>query len=314
VPRVDLLVIGDCNPDLILSGEDVTPAFGQVERLVDRATLVVGGSAAIVACGAARLGLRTAFVRAVGADPFGEFMLTSLEERGVDVSNCRVDAGASTGVTVILSRPDDRAILTYPGAIRDLTADDVDPDLVRRARHLHVSSYFLQPALRPGLPRLFRDAHAAGATVSVDPNWDPEESWNGGLEQALADVDLFLPNATEATIISGERDPQRAAAALVSAGPATIAVKLGAQGALVVSGGQTIRAQAPDVVVVDATGAGDSFDAGFLTGTLTGRSLEDSLALGCACGSLSTRAVGGTAAQPTLDEARQAVRTTGAGR
>jgi sugar/nucleoside kinase (ribokinase family) len=312
VLSVDLLVIGDCNPDLILSGEDVTPVFGQVERLVDRATLVVGGSAAIVACGAAKLGLRTAFVGVVGADPFGEFMLASLEERGVDVSKSRVDAEASTGVTVILSRPDDRAILTYPGAIRDLTADDVDPDLVRRTRHVHVSSYFLQPALHPGLPRLFRDAHAAGATVSVDPNWDPEESWDGGLDQILAEVDLFLPNAAEATIISGERDPHRAAVALVSAGPETVAVKLGAHGALLASGGRTIRAQAPDVVAVDATGAGDSFDAGFLAGVLTGRSLEDSLALGCACGSLSTRAVGGTAAQPTLDEARHAARSAGA--
>jgi sugar/nucleoside kinase (ribokinase family) len=282
--------------------------------LVDQATLVVGGSAAIVACGAAKLGLRTAFVGAVGGDSFGEFMLGSLKELGVDVSTCRVDAEASTGVTVILSRPDDRAILTYPGAIRGLTADDVDTDLVRGARHLHVSSYFLQPALRPGLPRLFRNAHAAGATVSVDPNWDPDESWDGGLAALLAEVDLFLPNEAEATTISGEPDAQRAAAALVASGPATVAVKLGARGALVVKGRSTIRAQAPEAAVVDATGAGDSFDAGFLAGILAGRSLEDSLALGCACGALSTRAVGGTTAQPTLDEAWQAVPQAGAGR
>ena len=170
---LDLLVVGDCNPDLILSGPDVTPVFGQVERVVDHAELVIGGSAAIVASGAARLGLRTALVASVGADPLGEFLLAALAERGVDVSGCRIRPGAPTGVTVVLSRPDDRAILTYPGTIRDLSAEDVDPDLVRRARHVHVSSYFLHAGLRPGLPRLFRDAHATGATVSVDPNWDP---------------------------------------------------------------------------------------------------------------------------------------------
>jgi len=93
----DLLVVGDCNPDLLLVGGDVEPEFGQREKLVDSARLVVGGSAAIAACGAARLGLDTAFVGTVGTDIFGTFMLDALADRGVDVSGCIVDREQPTG-------------------------------------------------------------------------------------------------------------------------------------------------------------------------------------------------------------------------
>src|SRR6478752_1686362 len=113
----DLLVVGDCNPDLLLVGGDVVPEFGQREKLVESARLVVGGSAAIAACGAARLGLDTAFVGAVGDDLLGTFMLDALADRGVDVSGCMVDPAVPTGVTVAMVRDDDRAILTAPRAI-----------------------------------------------------------------------------------------------------------------------------------------------------------------------------------------------------
>jgi sugar/nucleoside kinase (ribokinase family) len=113
----DLLVLGDCKPDLVLSGDQVEPAFGQIERLVDAADLTIGGSAGILACGAARLGLRTALVGIVGDDLFGSFMCTALAQRGVDTRGIVVDPGARTGLTVILGRPGDRAILTFPGTI-----------------------------------------------------------------------------------------------------------------------------------------------------------------------------------------------------
>jgi sugar/nucleoside kinase (ribokinase family) len=312
VPALDLLVVGDCNPDLILSGADVAPAFGQVERLVDHADLTIGGSAAIVACGAARLGLRTALVASVGADALGDIMLASLTDRGVDVSGCRIGAGVPTGVTVVLSHPGDRAILTFPGAVLELAASDVDPALVGTARHVHVSSYFLQPGLAPGLPDLFRRAHAAGATVSLDTNWDPAETWDGGVREALAHVDVFLPNAAEAAAMTGLDDPEQAAAELSELGP-TVVVKLGAEGALAVHEGRTFRSAAPRVATVDTTGAGDEFAAGFLAGTLGGRSLQQSLTLACACASLSTLALGGVTAQPTLEEALAAVPAVEAG-
>src|SRR3990170_1018837 len=222
---LDLLVLGDANPDLVLTG-DVDPAFGQAEKLVDGARLVIGGSGAITACGAARLGLRAAFVGVLGDDVFGRFMLEALGEHGVDTRGCVVDPARPTGLSVVLSRGDDRAILTSVGAIADLRGELVDRDLLGSARHVHVSSYFLQPRLWPDLPTLFDEAHDAGATTSVDPNWDPSEVWEGGLPELLERTDCFFPNSYEARAITGIDDVDIAAAALAEPG-ALVAVKFG---------------------------------------------------------------------------------------
>jgi sugar/nucleoside kinase (ribokinase family) len=302
--QFDVLVLGDCNPDLVLSGDEVEPQFGQIERLVDAAELTIGGSGGILACGLARLGMRTALAGIVGDDLFGEFMRSALADRGVDTRGIVVDSAARTGLTVILSRPGDRAILTFPGTIAALVADDIDPQLLRASRHVHVASYYLQRSLASALPALFDDAQGRGASTSIDPNWDPSERWNGGLRSVLASTDVFLPNAEEAGRISGRDDPRQAARALAALGPLT-AVKLGAEGALAATtDGALIEATAlAGTEPIDTVGAGDSFDAGVLTALLSGWSTDRALALGCACGALSTRATGGTTAQPTLQEA-----------
>ena len=303
----DLVVLGDCNPDLVLVGEAVEPAFGQVERLVDAAELTIGGSGAIAACGAARLGLRTALAGVVGDDLFGRFMLEALAGRGVDTGGLVVDPNARTGLTVILSRQGDRAILTFPGTISALTADHLDRTLLSRTRHVHVASYFLQTSLAPSVAALFALARESGATTSIDPNWDPNELWEAGLEDALSATDVFLPNAEEAMRIADAGDSADAAYALAARGP-LVAVKRGGNGALAArANGELVEIQAlPRTDPVDTIGAGDSFDAGFLTAMLKGWGTRSALALGCACGSLSTRAIGGTTSQPTLDEAQAA--------
>jgi sugar/nucleoside kinase (ribokinase family) len=309
---LDLLVLGDVNPDLVLSDASMEVTFGQAETLVDGAELTIGGSGAIMACAAARLGLRTALVGLVGPDQFGEFMLRAVSERGVDVSGMVVSDEVRTGLTVVLTRPDDRAILTFPGAIAAMTADQVDAGLLARARHVHVSSFFLQTALAPGLADVLRSARAGGATTSVDPNWDPAERWDGGLRGLLPEIDMLLPNAVEACRVAGVDDASTAAGRLAELGP-LVAVKLGAEGAVAApagGSGELVRATAPQRVVdpVDAVGAGDAFDAGLLCALLDGRPLDGALAFACACGTLSMRAAGGTAAQPTLTEASAVTR------
>jgi sugar/nucleoside kinase (ribokinase family) len=303
--HLDLLVLGDINPDLVVADPEMLVVFGQTERLVDEAELTIGGSGAIMACAAARLGLRTAIAGVVGDDLFGEFMTRALVDRGIDTSGVVVDATRGTGLTVILARPGDRAILTFPGAIAAMRADQVGQELLARPRHVHVSSYFLQTALAPGLPTLLASVRDAGGTTSVDPNWDPSEAWDGGLHELLPQVDVLLPNAAEACRIAGRDDPREAASELAGGGP-LVAVKLGAAGAVAAGpGGDLIVAAAPDGVrSVDAVGAGDAFDAGLLAGLLHGDPPQRALALACACGTLSTRAAGGTAAQPTLADAR----------
>lgn len=299
--RFDLLVAGEINPDLILSG-DVEPAFGQVEKLASAAALVIGSSSVILACGAARLGLKVAFIGLCGDDVLGRFMLEQMQARGVNTDNVIICPEGTTGLSVILNRGVDRAILTHPGLTSALRAEGVDDSLLCQARHLHVASYFLQTALQPGLPDLFRRARAIGLTTSLDPNYDPTERWVG-FDDLLSVTNVFLPNAVEACSLTGETSVEGAASRLAEK-VETLAIKLGADGALGIDLSQMVRVSSIPVNVVDTVGAGDSFDAGFLYGYLYHWPLAKTLRLATICGALSTRAAGGTAAQPTLDEAR----------
>ncbi len=300
--RFDLVVLGEINVDLILTG-DTTPVWGQYEKLVDDARLVPGGSSTIFACGAARLGLRTAFVGVVGDDLFGAFMRDHLRNAGVDTEHIVIDPAVRTGLTVLLTRDDgDRALLTHLGSIAALRADQVEESVLARARYVHAGAYFLQHGLQPGLPALLERARSAGAATSLDTNWDPSERWGAGLDAVLEHTDIFLPNEQEALRISGAEHVEHALDALAER-VEIVAIKRGADGAIAARGAERRRAAAPRMSPVDTTGAGDSFDAGFIAALGRGLPLEDALAMAVACGSLSTRGVGGTTSQATWEEA-----------
>ena len=306
---LDLLVIGDCNPDVVVVGGDVTPAFAQQEKLVDGISLEIGGSASITAVAAARLGLRVALAAAVGEDPAGRFMLGQLAAEGVNTAHVAVRPAAPTGMTVTLSAGGDRAILTATGALSTLTARDVPPELLGHARHVHVSSYFLvADSLGPGLAELLGTARAGGASTSLDTNWDPAQRWRDErLAAALAHVSLLLPNEAEALHLAGGATLEQAVSALAAAGPRLV-VKLGARGALCADGARYYLAEPPPVTVTDTTGAGDCFNAGVIAGLLSGEDLPSAVALGCAAGAASTCAPGGTAGAPDLATARDLAR------
>jgi sugar/nucleoside kinase (ribokinase family) len=301
---VDLVVVGDCNPDVLVLGGDVTPAFGQQEKLVDTISLVVGGSAAITAVAAARLGVSVALVAAVGADPAGRFMLDQLSREGVDVGAIVVRDETATGMTVALSRGEDRAILTAVGAMTSLTSADVPAGLLARSRHVHLSSYFLlEDSLGPGAAGLLAAARAAGATTSLDTNWDPSGRWGDErLSAAIAQADVLLPNEAEALRLAGAASLDAAAAALTAAGRRLV-VKLGERGALCADGAARHQVSVEPVTPADTTGAGDCFNAGLIAGLLQGLPLPEAAALGCAAGALSTGAPGGTASAPDLPAA-----------
>jgi sugar/nucleoside kinase (ribokinase family) len=309
--RYDLVVLGDCNPDVLVLGDDVDPAFGQQEKLVDGISLVIGGSAAITAVAAARLGLRVALAAAVGADPAGEFMRDQLAAEGVDVSFVAVREDTPTGMTVALSRGGDRAILTALGAVASLTAADVPEALLAGAGHVHASSWFLlQDCLGPGLGALFSAARSAGVRTSLDTNWDPSGRWaSPDLSAAIAQAGLLLPNEAEAVrlangCLAAADDLDSAVSALVAAGPRVV-VKLGERGALCADGPARCRVSLPPVTPADTTGAGDCFNAGLIAGLLDGLDLPQATALGCAAGALSTAAPGGTASAPGLAAAAE---------
>ncbi|MEO8106069.1 MAG: sugar kinase [Actinomycetes bacterium] len=297
---LDLLVVGDLNPDVIVAAHQLTPEFGQVEQIVDRASLVLGGSAAITAVGAARLGLTVGLCAVLGDDDLGQLMTHRLIDAGVDVRYLRVDPSVETGMSVILDRGNDRSVLTATGSIVALSPEDLDGLPDQPAAHVHASSYYLMGhSYRAALPDAFRRFRAAGTHTSVDTNWDPDRVWD--LEALLAQTDLFLPNEAEATAIGGSPILERAIQQVSHLG-CDVAVKRGSQGATALMGGRGLRvSRVPAIDFVDAVGAGDTFNAGLLTGRLRGRDPATSLAMGVIAGTLSTAAVGGTEAELSLE-------------
>jgi len=318
---LDILVVGEINPDIVVSDPDPAPVFGEVERVVRSIRMTAGSSSAIFACAAARLELRVAICGVVGDDPFGRFMLEELAGRGIDVSACRVDPDRPTGASVIMTSGTDRAILTAMGTVGALDVSSVPASLIGRARHLHSGSFYLQEASRDRLPAFFAEARRGGLTTSFDTNWDPAGRWGGGVMDMLRASDIFFPNAIEARRIAGTDDVDEAAATLAAQGAIgrtdggpIVAVKLGSAGALACQGdGPIVRVPAMTVEPADTTGAGDSFNAGFLRAWLDGGDLRDSLRLGAVCGALATRAAGGVNGQATFVEAQRALASWTAG-
>lgn len=302
---LDVLVLGDLNPDLLLTG-DVVPRFGQAEQLLTGADLLIGGSGAIAAHGLARLGVSVALIAEVGEDGFGREMLARIAAAGVEVSRVRRRPDRGTGLSVVLSDGPARSTMTYLGTIDADPPDWRRPDDVPTAQWLHVSSVYLQRRLAPELPRLLTLARSAGLRVSMDTNLDPSGRF-AGLAELLPLVDLVLPNASEALAMAAALgaltdDPAQAALGLAAHGPVAV-VKNGADGALLARpDGSVVTRTGRAIHPVDTTGAGDTFDAAFLAALLAGHDDATALAWGDAAGRLATRALGGTAAQPTRAE------------
>lgn len=295
MPRFDVTIAGELNLDLILYGlpEQLPP---ERELLAERMMLTLGSSSAIVAHNLSALGSRVGFQSRIGGDPLGRIALERLAEAKVDISKVRVVSDASTtGLTVILPHEHSRNILTYPGTIAELAWEDLDLDYLANSRHFHFCSYYLQRALQPRVAELFQHLKSKGLTISLDTNDDPEDRWEGGLQDLLRHVDVFLPNEREACKAARTEDLEEAIARLAKLVPLLV-VKLGRKGALAQKGSQRFTAAAQEVVSVDPVGAGDSFDAGFLHQYIRGADLPTCLASGNQAGALSTTAPGGTEA------------------
>ena len=293
-------VIGELNVDLMVTGLTAMPKFG-CETLATAFETVLGSAAAIFASGVKRLGHAVNFYSRVGDDDFGHFCLHALHDKGISTGKIAVSDASRTGVTISLSTRSDRALVTFPGAIAELSYEDLPENALDGSSHLHLTSFFLQRQLRPSFARLFRQARQRGMTTSFDPNSDPSEAWTSDIWEVIREADIFLGNESEALALTGERSVESAAARLAAEVPCAV-IKLGGQGALGVAGKQSVRVPSFPIVPLDTTGAGDSFDAGFVHAYLSGGNLQDCLVTGNACGALSALKAGGTAGQPTANE------------
>ena len=295
MPRFDITLAGELNLDLILYGVPEEMPHEQ-ELLADDMMLTLGGSSSIVAHNLAALGSRVGFVAKIGEDQLGQIALDRLGESGADVSKVlRVKDGIKTGLTVILQRAEWRNMVTFSGTISELRLEDLDFGYLTDARHFHLSSFYLQKALQPRVPELFKKLKAAGLTISLDTNDDPDGLWQGRLLDVLRYVDVFLPNDREAQKITGTDDLEAAVERLAAIVPLVV-VKLGRKGAMAQRCQERFNSPPVKVNAVDAVGAGDSFDAGFLSQYVMGADLETCLAAGNRAGALSTTRPGGTEA------------------
>jgi len=299
--KLDIAIAGEINLDLILYG---LPEQMPTERelLASDFAITLGSSSAIVAHNLAALGSRVGFITKVGDDAFGALAMERLRESGVDLAN--IAHGPKSGVTFILPHGARRHMFTYPGTISELRFEDLDLEYLTSARHFHMSSLFLQRELSPRVPELFRRMKSAGLTTSLDTNDDPDDRWDGVLEQILPHLDILLPNEREAMKISRADDVESALSRLAQKVP-TVVVKMGASGAVAIRDGHRVSVPAVPITVIDTVGAGDSFDAGFLHQYLRGADLATCLAYGNLCGAFSTTACGGTEAfrdRPRMQE------------
>lgn len=298
---VRILVAGELNPDLVMTGLPALPVLGQ-ELTATGFQITLGSSSAITAAHLAALGAPTDFVGQIGDDDLGRFVLRELHGFGVGTSHIQSVPRAQTDVTIALTYEHDRALLTYPALMTTFNGALMTPDLLAGYDHLHVGSFFLQTGLQSELPRLFRLAHDSGLTTSLDTGWDPREQWmqNRHLAQTLTETDYFFPNESEAmALCGGEWNPPKLAEFIRG----TLVIKRGAHGALAIRAGhESVTIPALVVEAIDTTGAGDAFNAGFIYSTIVAQgSLAEALRLAVACGAHAVTQVGGTTNAPSVE-------------
>ena len=294
MPQFDVTIAGELNLDLLLYGLPIE-LLPERELIASDMMITLGGSSAIVAHNLAALGNRVGFISRIGKDPMGQNALDRLAAAGVDVSRVRrSEDGTGSGMSVILHHGTWRNILTFLGTMSQLSFEDLDLEYLCSSRHFHFSSFFLHTSLRPRTAELLKKVKSAGLTISMDTNDDPQDQWQG-LGELLPYVDVLLPNEREALKISGEQKLERAIESLAAIVPLVV-VKMGPEGAIAQRGKERFQSAPIKVRVIDAVGAGDSFDAGFITHYIRGADVETCLTQGNLAGALSTTRPGGTEA------------------
>jgi sugar/nucleoside kinase (ribokinase family) len=302
--KIDVIVIGELNVDIILNEIESFPVIGK-EIIANTMSVTLGSSSAIFASNLSSLGAHVSFIGKVGEDNFAQVVLANLKRKNVDTSHIIKSTSLSTGATIVLNYDQDRANVTYPGAMNDLHLKDIDFGLFSMARHMHFSSCFIQPGIRNDLTTLFRRAKELGLTTSLDTQWDPEEKWDLPLEKLLPYVDVFLPNKQEFKFLTQSNTIEEGIQKLQHFAH-YIVIKNGSDGAIAWDGKDLIPQPAfKNDRVVDCIGAGDSFNAGFIKDFINKKPFKKCLETGALAGAINTTRAGGTDAFENQDTIRK---------
>ncbi len=293
--NLDVLVVGELNVDLILDDIQGFPEIGK-EIIANKFTVTLGSSSAIFASNLSSLGNKVTFLGKVGNDSFSQLIISSLASKGVNTELILRSDEYNTGATIVMNYDMDRANVTFPGAMEYLEVPEVTDDILAMAKHLHVSSIFLQPLLKKDIVTLFSRAKSMGLTTSMDPQWDPEEKWDLDLMNLLPNIDVFMPNIKEFNLLTGENDLHHSLEKVRSFAN-NIIIKDGENGAHLWDGTELYTKPAYlNPKVSDCIGAGDSFNAGFIHPYLQAKDLKHCVETGNIIGAISTTQPGGTQA------------------
>jgi len=313
VRQMDVLCVGQLAADILVRPVDRVD-FGVDTKRVEGIDIKNGGDCLNVALGLAKLGSSVGFAGLVGDDQLGAYLRQVITAAGIDTRGLSSTRDARTcSCLVLINSGGDRTFFYYGGANDLFSADDLPPSLVEEASIVHVGGTYLLPRFDgQGAARLFAAARAKGKLTSMDVTWDTTGRWLSVIEPCLPHLSLFMPSIREAQMIAGTSEPAEIAAFLQGRGVQTVVVKLGEQGCYVKPGTEPgFTVSAFPTRVVDTTGAGDSFVAGFLTGILRKWTLGKSASFACAVAALNIREVGATAGIPTFDEARDFMESNG---
>jgi sugar/nucleoside kinase (ribokinase family) len=283
-------------PEILCLGLVVADVLGRpIRRLPRPGTLETcdfmglypGGCAVNTGSALAKIGVQCSLVGAVGMDGFGDYLFSELAKRGLGLQGLRRLAGVATSASMVIVNPHgERAFIHHVGANAKLSEKHLDWAAIKRHKILHIGGSFLMPALDGApLARVLKRARSLGLKTSLDTVYNPKLNWAKVLKPCLPHVDYFLPSFEEARQILGSLSPLAMGRRFMAEGAGAVAIKMGARGSFVYDGAWGQQIPAFKVHVVDSTGAGDAFCAGFLAGVLKGLSLEASAKLGNALGS-----------------------------
>lgn len=292
----DVVAIGELNADVIMNHIDGEPEVGK-EKFARNMILTLGSSTAIFAANIAALGAKTGFVGMIGKDSFGQLVRDGLAAKGVDTSMLIEHPEIPTGATIVLNYNEDRANVTYQGTMDSMSFSDIDKSVFDKTRHIHISSVFMQSGIKKDLIEILEYAQSKGATTSLDTQWDPIEKWDFDYKKILPLLSVFLPNEVELKFLTKSESLEEAVEKIKPYINICV-IKRGCRGSLLITKDGVVNEQSAllNENVIDAIGAGDSFNSGFIYQFVKGSSPEECQRFGNLTGALNTTASGGTGA------------------
>jgi sugar/nucleoside kinase (ribokinase family) len=307
----EVMCLGILVADLLARPVDAWPERGRLV-LAERMELHIGGCAANTAIGLGRLGVSVGVIGKVGNDALGDFLQNALSQESVDAAGVVRDPVAPSSSTMVCVHGDgERSFIHCIGANATLREEDINFELLKDTRILHVAGSLLMPGF-DGEPtaKVLERAKRMGLIISLDTAWDGSGKWMETMAPVLPYVDYMVPSIEEARMMTGKQEPAEVAARLMARGVKTVFLKMGHMGCYVCSEGYELTLPAFNVTSLDASGAGDAFAAGFLCGLVKGWELREIARLANAVGALCTQALGTTAGIKNLEETQEFMRTT----